>query len=102
MPRKRYEAPPYRPPPISGDQDSNPPLLFDPITHPFAGLELTVSGLRRNTPRSATEHMYSIIEEISEAGQNFPPLDVSPGSSSKTECVDYVTLSLVDPFRAQP
>ncbi|KAG6819706.1 hypothetical protein H0H92_002074, partial [Tricholoma furcatifolium] len=44
MPHKSYEPPPYHQPPVSGEQDSVPPLSFDRITHPFAGLELTVSN----------------------------------------------------------
>ncbi|KAG6822035.1 hypothetical protein H0H92_015585, partial [Tricholoma furcatifolium] len=47
-------------------------------------------------------HIHSIIEEILDAGQNFSPVDVSPGSSSKGDCIDYVTVSLGGPYRAQP
>ncbi|KAF8151316.1 hypothetical protein B0H34DRAFT_801081 [Crassisporium funariophilum] len=90
---------PYTPFPVSGERSETPPPDFDP-THPFTGLELTVSGLPYTSLTSAVEHLNQIIQKIISEGTERPDLQIVSPATRKP--LDFVYVSLVGVLKETP
>jgi hypothetical protein len=94
-----YMPGPYTPFPISGERSETPPPNFDP-THPFTGVELTVSGLPFTSITSAAEHLNQTVQDIVAGGTPLPDLQVV--SPSTRQPLDFVYVSLSGPLKENP
>jgi len=72
----------FEPFPVSHpSRPETPPLDFD-ILHPFTGVELTVSGLPRDSLVAAQNHLQHILQDLGRQYTNFPSVDiVSPATT---------------------
>lgn len=90
----------FEPFPVSHpSRPETPPLDFD-ISHPFIGVELTVSGLPRDSLIAAQNHLQHILQDLGRQYTSFPSLDII--SPATTDPLDYVWVSLADPFKEVP
>jgi hypothetical protein len=83
---------------VSDGRDSPPP---DPdLSETFTGLELIVSGLRRTSLTSATDHLNTLLAEQC-AHDTYIPL-VTIVSPTTQRPLDFIYLSLAGEFREHP
>lgn len=76
-------------------------MIFDPdLSETFTGVELIVSGLRRTSLTSATEHLNSLLAEQRTRGTHIPPVTIVSPANQRP--LDFVYLSLAGEFREQP
>ena len=94
-----YTPGPFVPFPVSGERSETPPPDFDP-THPFTGVELTVSGLPFTSISSAADHLNQTIQELVANGTPMPELQVV--SPSTRQPLDFVYVSLSGPLKENP
>ena len=90
----------FRPFPVtvSDGRDSPPP---DPdLSETFTSVELIVSGLRRTSLTSATEHLNSLLADQRTCGTHIPPVTIVSPATQRP--LDFVYLSLAGEFREQP
>ena len=94
-----YTPGPYTPFPVSGERSETPPPDFNP-SHPFTGVELTVSGLPFTTITSAADHLNQTLQDIVSDGTPMPDLQVV--SPSARQPLDFVYVSLSGPLKENP
>jgi hypothetical protein len=90
---------PYVPFPVSGERSETPPPDFDP-THPFTGVELTISGLPYSSISSAADHLNQIVRDIASSGTPLPDLQIV--SPSTRQPLDFVYVSLSGDLKENP
>ena len=94
-----YMPGPFVPFPVSGERSETPPPDFDP-THPFTGVELTVSGLPFTSISSAADHLNQTIQDFVADGTPMPELQIV--SPSTRQPLDFVYVSLSGPLKENP
>ncbi|KJA14060.1 hypothetical protein HYPSUDRAFT_209040 [Hypholoma sublateritium FD-334 SS-4] len=94
-----YSPGPYKLFPVSGERSETPPPDLDP-THPFTGVELTVSGLPYTSLTSASDHLNQIIRGIISKGTSLPDLQIVAPSTRQP--LDFVYVSLVGHLKETP